>query len=77
MDRWFAIPELLDWLDDEHLDFVVRLKSNTPLGLPWVEPYLTTAAGEVSLPDTPVAYHGHDWQLIRGGHHPDMKQEEP
>ena len=77
MDRWFAIPELLDWLDNERLDFVVRLKANTPLGVPWVEPYLTTMAGEVSLPDTPVAYHGHDWRLVRSDYHENMKQEEP
>lgn len=77
MDRWFAIPDLLEWLDSEHLDFMVRLKVNTPLGVPWVEPYLTTTAGEVSLPDTPVTYHGHDWRLVRSDYRPNMKQEEP
>ncbi len=57
--------------------FVVRLKQGTPLGVPWVEPYLTTTAGEVSLPDTPVAYHGHDWRLVQSDYRPNMKQEEP
>ncbi|HEX9153360.1 MAG TPA: hypothetical protein VF809_00905, partial [Candidatus Saccharimonadales bacterium] len=47
MDRWFAIPDLLGWLDHEHLGFVVRLKQNTPVGVPWVEPYKTISAGEV------------------------------
>lgn len=77
MDRWFAIPDLLEYLDGEHIGFVVRLKQDTPLGVPWVEPYLTTAAGEVSLPDTPVTYHGHDWRLVRSDLRPGMKSEEP
>jgi hypothetical protein len=77
MDRWFAIPDLLAWLDHEHLGFVVRLKQDTPVGVPWVEPYLTTTAGEVSLPDTPVTYHSHDWRLVRSDLRPGMKSEEP
>ncbi len=77
MDRWFAIPDLLGWLESEHLGFVVRLKQDTPLGVPWVEPYLTTTAGEVSLPDAPVTYHGHDWRLVRSDLRPGMESEEP
>lgn len=77
MDRWFAIPDLLEYLDGEHIGFVVRLKKETPLGVPWVEPYRTTTAGEVSLPDTPVTYHGHDWRLVRSDLKPGMKEEEP
>jgi len=77
MDRWFDIPDLLEWLDDNGLQFVVRVKANTPLGVPWVEPYLTTVAGEISLPDTPVTYHSHDWRLVRSDYRPDMKQTEP
>lgn len=77
MDRWFAIPDLLERLDHEHLGFVVRLKQDTPVGVPWVEPYKTIPAGEVSLPDTPVTYHGHDWRLVRSDLRPDMKSEEP
>lgn len=41
MDRWFAIPDLLEYLDHEHIGFVVRLKQDTLLGVPWVEPYRT------------------------------------
>jgi len=77
MDRWFAIPDLLEWLDNEHLGFVVRLKQNTPVSVPWVEPYKTTTVGEVSLPDTPVTYHGHDWRLVRSDLRPGMKLPEP
>jgi hypothetical protein len=77
MDRWFAIPDLLKYLDGEHIGFVVRLRADTPLGVPWVEPYLTTTAGEVSLPDTPVTYHGHDWLLVRSDLRPQMKEPEP
>ena len=77
MDRWFAIPDLLEHLDNEHIGFIVRLKKDTPLGVPWVEPYKTTTAGEVSLPDTPVTYHGHNWRLVRSDLKPDMKEDEP
>jgi len=77
MDRWFAIPDLLEWLGHEHLGFVVRLKQDTPVGVPWVEPHLTTTAGEVSLPDIPMTYHGHDWRLVRSSVRPNMKSEEP
>lgn len=77
MDRWFAIPDLLEYLNSEHIGFVVRLKQDTPLGVPWVEPYLTTKAGDVSLPDTPVTYHGHDWRLVRSDLRPGMKSPEP
>jgi hypothetical protein len=77
MDRWFAIPDLLEYLDAEHIGFVVRLKQDTSVGVPWVEPYLTTTAGEVSLPDTPVAYHAHDWRLVRSDLRLGMKSPEP
>ncbi len=77
MDRWFAIPDLLERLDAEHLGFVVRLKQDTPVGVPWIEPYLTTTAGEVSTPDTPITYHEHDWRLVRSDLRTGMKSEEP
>lgn len=77
MDRWFASPELLEWLDGERLSFVVRLKADTPIGVPWIEPYKTTTAGNVSLPDTLVTYHGHDWRLVRSDVRAGMKQDEP
>lgn len=77
MDRWFAIPDLLDCLEAEHIGFVVRLKQDTPLSVPWVEPHRTIPAGEVSLPDTPVTYHGHNWRLVRSDIRPGMKSEEP
>lgn len=77
MDRWFAIPELLGYLDSEQIGFVVRLKAGTPLGAPWVEPHKTTTAGEVSLPDAPAAYHGRDWRLVRSDIRSEMKQDEP
>ena len=77
MDRWFAIPDLLEYLDGEHIGFIVRLKKDTPLGTPWVEPYLTTTASEVSLPDTPVTYHGQDWRLVQSDLKPRMQEPEP
>lgn len=77
MDRWFDIPELLLWLDDSRLQFVVRLKYDRPLSVPWVAPHLTVPTGEVSLPDTPVVYHRRDWRLVRSEYKPGMKQHEP
>jgi hypothetical protein len=77
MDRGFAMPSLLGWLHCERIDFVVRLKAGTPLGVPWLEPHLTMAAGNVSLSDTPATWHGHDWRLVRSDVRPGMKQEEP
>lgn len=73
MDRWFASPDLLEWLDGEHVGFVVRLRADTPLGAPWVEPHLHTSAGEVSLKDAPVTYHGNAWRLVRSDLKPTMK----
>lgn len=77
MDRWFDIPELLLWLDNNRLKFVVRLKADRPLSVPWIEPHKTIPAGEASLPDTPVVYHNRDWRLVRSDYKPGMKQEEP
>ncbi len=77
MDRWFAIPDLLEYLDSEHIGFVVRLKSGTPVGVPWVEPDRTTVVDEVSPPDTSVTYHGHDWRLVQSDLKPNMKEPEP
>lgn len=77
MDRWFAIPTLLEWLDSEHISFVVRLKANTSVGVPWQAPHLTVPVGEISLPDTPVTYHGHDWRVVRSDVRPNMKVDEP
>ena len=77
MDRWFDIPNLLTWLDDNHLNFVVRVKADRPIGAPWVALHKTIPVGEVSLPDTPVTYQGRDWRLVRSDHKPGMKQTEP
>jgi hypothetical protein len=77
MDRWFDIPELLLWLDDNHLKFVVRLKSDRPLNTPWIESRKTMPTGEISLPDTPVTYHQRDWRVVRSDYRSNMKQEEP
>lgn len=77
MDRWFATPDLLKYLDAENVGFVVRLKQDTPVGVPWIEPHKTIPAGEVSLPNTPVTYHDHDWRLVRSDLRPGMKSEEP
>lgn len=77
MDRWFDIPDLLLWLDDNRLKFVVRIKTDRPISVPWVEPHKTIPAGEVSPTDTPATYHGRNWRLVRSDYKPAMKQNEP
>jgi len=77
MDRWFAIPDLLTWIDDHNLKFIVRIKAGCPLGVPWESPGVTIPAGEISLPDVPVTYAGRDWRFIRSDYRPRMKGEEP
>lgn len=77
MDRWFAIPDLLTWIDGHDLKFVVRLKANCPLEVPWESPGVTIPAGEISQTDVPVVYAGHGWRFIRSDYRPGMKGEEP
>jgi hypothetical protein len=77
MDRWFAIPKLLTWIDDHDLKFVVRLKASCPLGVPWESPGTTIPTGEISQADVPVTYAGRDWRFVRSDYRPGMRGEEP
>jgi len=77
MDRWFAIPDLLQWIDDQGLNFIVRIKADTPLVVPWIEPHRTIPAGEISHTETPVTYYGRDWRFVRSDFRPNMKEKEP
>jgi hypothetical protein len=77
MDRWFAIPDLLIWIDDHNLKFVVRVKANCPFSVPWVSPGKTVPAGEISQTDVPVTYAGRDWRFIRSDYRRGMNGEEP
>jgi len=64
MDRWFAIPDYWSGLNGATPGICSTAQQDTPVGVPCVEPYLTTTAGEVSLPRyPPLTYHGHDWRL--------------
>jgi len=77
MDRWFSIPSLLIWLDNQRLGFVVRIKAGCPLGVPWVNPHETLPAGEISPGNCLASYAGRDWRFVRSDYHPGMKGEEP
>lgn len=77
MDRWFGIPDLLAWLDDEHIYFIVRMKGGTQVGVPWKTSGQTTALRDISLEDTPVTYAGRDWRFVRSDYKPTMKEDEP
>jgi hypothetical protein len=77
MDRWFASPDLLVWLDDRNIKFLVRVKANCPLGVPWQNPGKTLPAGEISQGDVNVTYHDRNWRFVRSDYRPGMKGEEP
>jgi len=77
MDRWFGIPDLLTWLDDEHIRFVVRMKAGIKVGVPWEPLHKTIPIGEISEEDVMVAYAGRDWRLVRSDWKEEMKEDEP
>jgi len=77
MDRWFGIPQLLTWLDDQHIKFIVRVKAGSPVGVPWREAGRTTPVKEISDEDCPVSYAGKNWRFIRSDWREAMKEDEP
>lgn len=77
MDRWFGIPELLTWLDDERIAFIVRMKGNIQVGVPWEAPGNTIPIREISPEDTSVRYVEREWRLVRSAWRETMKEDEP
>lgn len=77
MDRWFGIPDLLTWLDEQHIRFIVRIKAGTPVGVPWLESGKTVPVREIGDEDVPVTYAGKDWRFIRSGWKETMQESEP
>ena len=77
MDRWFGIPDLLTWLDDEHISFIVRMKAGIQVGVPWTAPGETVPLDEISEEDVAVDYAGRTWRLVRSDWKEEMKEDEP
>jgi hypothetical protein len=76
MDRWFASPQLFQFLDSHQVGFICRIKSDLPLMTPW-DPYNTVVAGQISHEELAVEYAGMDLRSVRSDYHEGMKQEEP
>jgi hypothetical protein len=76
MDRWFASPQLFQFLDSYQVGFICRTKSDLPLMVPW-DPYRTVQAGQISHEELAVEYAGMDLRFVRSDYHEGMKQEEP
>ncbi len=76
MDRWFASPKLLPFLDERGVRFICRTKSDLPVMVPW-DPYHTIPAGQISHEELEVEYGGLELRLVRSDWHEGMKQDEP
>lgn len=76
MDRWYASPKLLPFLDAAGVRFIVRVKSNLPVMVPW-DCFHPVLAGEVSHEETDGEYGGLSLRLVRSDYHEAMKEPEP
>jgi Transposase DDE domain len=76
MDRWFASPQLFQFLDSYHVGFICRTKSDLPLMVPW-DPFSTVPAGQISHEELTVSYADMDLRFVRSDYHEGMKQKEP
>lgn len=77
MDRWFDIPDLLTWIDDEGLQFIVRMKQDIQVGVPYECLHHTVPLGEISHEDLAVNYAGRNWRFVRSNVRPSTKEPEP
>lgn len=76
MDRWFASPKLLPFLDGYGVNFICRIKSDLPVMVSW-DPYRTVLAGQISHEELEVEYAGLELRLVRSDYREGMKQKEP
>jgi hypothetical protein len=76
MDRWFASPQLFEFLDGHHVGFICRVKSDLPVMVPW-DPYTAVKAGQISHEELEVEYAGTSLRFVRSDYHEGMKQKEP
>jgi hypothetical protein len=76
MDRWFASPQLLQFLDEHNVGFICRVKADTPVMVPW-DPYNSVQAGQISHEDLGIEYAGMSLRFVRSDYHEGMKQKEP
>lgn len=76
MDRWFASPRLLPFLDAAGVRFICRVKYSLPVMVPW-DCFHTVEAGEVSHEETDCEYAGLELRLVRSSLRAGMKEDEP
>ncbi len=74
MDRWFASPELLRFLNGEGVKFVCRVVSNRYIEVPWDE---RKRIKDISHEETQCKYAELKLRLVVSKWDPKMKQEEP
>jgi DDE family transposase len=76
MDRWFASPQLFQFLDSHRVGFICRVKSDLPVMVPW-DPYSPVPAGQISHEELMVEYADMDLRFVRSDYREGMKQKEP
>jgi len=77
MDRWFGIPDLLKWIDGEGMHFIVRMKQDIQVGVPYECLHHTVALGEIPHEDLQVTHARRQWRFVRSHLRSGMKEAEP
>lgn len=74
-DRWFASPRLLRYLDESKVKFVIRIRSNIGVEVPWDEDLQKIY--EIAQDDCQITHAQLRLRLIVSKWDKKMKQEEP
>lgn len=77
MDRWFASDKLFTLFTQYGVYFIARTKSDKLVQLPWDPSWWKEPIHDISHPELPITYHGHQLRLIRSDYNEDMKDPEP
>lgn len=75
MDRWFAAPQLFQFLHKRRVTFICRAKAGLAVIVPWRHEPLPL--GEISPEETVCWYGGLQLRLVRSTYRPGMKDPEP
>ena len=76
IDRWYASPQLFEFLDASHIGFICLVKSDLPVMVLW-DPYQPVLTGQISHEETTVTYAEMELRFVRSEWHEGMKQAEP
>jgi hypothetical protein len=77
MDRWFASDTLFNLFSEHGVSFIARTKSDKLVQLPWDPSWWKEPIHDISHPELPITYHGHQLRLVRSNYQEDMKDPEP